>query len=614
MCGIAGIYRTGPAADDRGVVRNMLGTMRRRGPDGEGLEIEGGLTLGHRRLAIVDLSSAGSQPMRSASGRYLIAFNGEIYNFRELIGDLGVRREDLRSSSDTEVLLLAWERWGSACLDRLAGQWAFAIHDREEERLWLARDRFGEKPLFHHRAGAVLSFASSIGALLKAPWISREISSEALTEYLALRYVLAPRTVMKEVMKVPPGHLLRIDRDGLEDRRWWSPRFRRGSDGSLIRSRREATAEFGRRLVQASRRCTVGDVPVGLLLSDGIDSNGIHAALKESGHSITTYTYKAVHEAGDAGGTSAAGSRVRHEVSYDEIVAEIEPAFAQLTEPVGDGAAYATWKLIRNARERATVFLCGQGGDEVLGGYRLSQERFRLAAMHRLCRIPLPTFNNMVDVLTNGEGSIDERRAALTSCRPALVPAAAKYLIQRPLPLADLKALFAPRDLPERYLGVVDRLYAECSDEAADLDRMQEVMLRTFLSGNLLSFADSAAMASSAELRLPYLDRDLVDFVMQLPPTMRVSRWPGLANTKRILRWWAKGRVPESALTQRKRGFRFGTIRDLLKRRGGEIHGFVLGCLVPWIRRPPEVYRRGLEGTYWALLSLAIWGESVGAI
>ena len=562
MCGIAGVYRTGAIADDRDVVRAMLGTMELRGPDGEGLETEGGLTLGHRRLAIVDLSPAGSQPMRAASGRYLIAFNGEIYNFRELISELGVPRESLRSSSDTEVLLLAWERWGSACLDRLAGQWAFAIHDREEGRLWLARDRFGEKPLFHHRAGEVTSFASSIAALLKVPWISRELSHEALTEYLTLRYVLAPRTVMKEILKVPPGHLLRIDRDGVEDRRWWSPRFRRGSDGALVRSRREATEEFGRRLVQASRRCTVGDVPVGLLLSDGIDSNGIHAALRESGHSITTYTYKAVHEAGDAGGTTAPGSRtVRHEVSYDEIVGELGLAFTHLTEPVGDGAAYGTWKLIRNARDRATVFLCGQGGDEVLGGYRLSQERFRLAAMHRFCRIPLPAFDNMVDVLTNGDGSLEERRAALTGCRAAMVPAAAKYLIQRPLPLEDLKALFAPRGMPERYLGVVDRLYAECAADAADLDRMQEVMLKTFLSGNLLSFADSAAMASSAELRLPYLDRDLVDFVLQLPPAMRVSRWPGRANTKRILRWWAKGRVPQSALTQRKRGFRFGTIR-----------------------------------------------------
>lgn len=625
MCGIAGVYRSGPAADDRGVVRAMLETMRLRGPDGDGVVSEGRLALGHRRLAIVDLTSAGSQPMRSAGGRFLIGFNGEIYNFRDLIAELGVPRESLRSSSDTEALLLAWERWGSACLDKLAGQWAFAIYDRDEERLWLARDRFGEKPLFYHHDGGTLSFASSIAALLKAPWISREISHESLAEYLTLRYVISPRTVMKDVRKLQPGHLLKLDRDGVQTRCWWSPRFRHGSNGGGVRSRQEAAEEFGHRLVRASRRCTVGDVPVGLLLSDGIDSNGIHAALAEAGADVTTYTYKAVRQAGGNGGGAAdPGSQaVRHEVTYDEIVRLIEPAFTNLTEPVGDGSAFATWLLIRNARPRATVFLCGHGGDEMLGGYRLSQERFRLAAMHRLCRIPLPAFDRMLQGFTNGDAPIRERRAALTGCRAAQVPAAARYLIQRPLPLPELRALFAPREVPERYLAVVDRLYAECSEEDADLDRMQEVMLRSFLSEHLLSFADSAAMASSAELRLPYLDRDLVDFVFQLPPAMRVSRWPGLANTKLILRWWAKGRVPETALTQRKRGFRFGNMRNLLRSHRSRIHEIILGSgalrrhlggLPVWIDQPPEVYRRGLEGTYWALLSFAIWGESAGVI
>ena len=173
MCGIAGILRHGPASADDEVVRAMLGRLRMRGPDGEGLASEGPLTLGHRRLAILDLSDAARQPMATRDGRFLVSFNGEIYNFRELLGEMGIDPGSLRTSSDTEVLLLAWERWGAECLPKLVGQWAFALYDRQEQRLHLVRDRFGEKPLFYHRQEGVLSFASHLCALLAAPWIPR---------------------------------------------------------------------------------------------------------------------------------------------------------------------------------------------------------------------------------------------------------------------------------------------------------------------------------------------------------------------------------------------------------------------------------------------------------
>jgi len=619
MCGIAGVYRSGDAADDRPVVQAMLDAMKLRGPDGEGIAVEGPVTLGHRRLAIVDLSANGSQPMRSARGDLVVTFNGEIYNFRELTDEMGVDRSRLRSTSDTEILLLAWEKWGSACLDRLAGQFAFAVYETGSRRLWLARDRFGEKPLYYHRATGTLAFASSLASLLKAPWVSRETSHASLVEYLALRYVVSPRTIMSEVMKLSPGHVLKIDAGGVEIRRWWAPRFRRPGGPGRSMTRHEAAEEFGHRLVRAARRCTIGDVPVALLLSDGIDSNGIHAALGEAGVDVTTYTYRAVSE--KAGEGSNGGASGRHAVSYEEIVSQLQPAFANVTEPIGDGAAFGTWSLIRAARPTATVFLCGHGGDEILGGYRLSQERFRLAALSRACAVPLPSLLRMVDILTNGDEPVAVRRAALLRAPLRSVPAAARYLTQRPLPPGDVAALFAPALPPERYLAVIDRLYGDCADEASALDRIQEVMLHTFLSAHVLSYADSASMASSAELRLPYLDRDLVDLILSLPPSMRVSPWPGIANTKRILRWWAKGRVSEASRTQRKRGFRFGSMRELLLRRGEWIRGTILGSsalrrhlpgLPGWISQPVEVYRRGREGTFWALLAYAIWGEAAG--
>jgi asparagine synthase (glutamine-hydrolysing) len=624
MCGIAGVFRTKEGADDLPVVREMTEALRQRGPDGEGFLHEEGLTLGHRRLAIIDLSETGRQPMESASSRFVITFNGEIYNYKEIARELGVRKESLRSSSDTEILLLAWERWGPACLPKLVGQWAFAIFDRKEKTLHLVRDRFGEKPLFYHHRNGTITFSSTIASLLLAPWVSGEISPEALTEFLTLRYVVSPRTVLRDVSKVAPGHYLKISAEGLCTERWWAPRYRNREEGLPRRSRHELEQEFGERLAEASRRCMVSDVPVALLLSDGIDSNGIHAALESVGVACPTYTYW------PTGPNGARTTQAFYEptprsnliqASYDEMLESLEPALSTLTEPVGDGAVLATYHMIKKARAKTTVFLGGHGGDELIGGYRLSQDRFRLAAMHRFSRTSLGQMDKMVRTYMNGEDSIQQRRESLMSMPATRAPEAARYLIQRPLPPGDLAALFSPNAVPERYLDVIERLYSECAEEAADLDRIQEVALRTFLSEHMLTLADSTAMASSAESRLPFMDRDLADFVFSLPASMRVSRWPGFTNTKLIMRWWARGNVRNDVLTRGKSGFRAGNIRSLLEFKGDQIRSMIMDSaplrqhlpgLEAWISRPPAVYRRGLEGTYWAILSFALWGNRAG--
>ena len=230
MCGICGIYRRdgGDASTgaDETSVRRMTALLERRGPDDEGLHNDGPVTLGNRRLAILDLSPAGHQPMESPGGRYVVTFNGEIYNHREVAAELGLSPADLRSRSDTEVLLRAWERWGPDALPRFVGQWAFAVYDRRTRELWLCRDRFGEKPLYYHDSGGALAFASSIPALLGVPWVPRELDPGALCEYLTLRFVVAPRTLIAGIAKVPPGHWLRAGPGGVEMRRWYAPRFR----------------------------------------------------------------------------------------------------------------------------------------------------------------------------------------------------------------------------------------------------------------------------------------------------------------------------------------------------------------------------------------------------
>ncbi len=625
MCGIAGIFRFKDQDDDQDLVRAMLGQLRARGPDGEGLCRDGPLTLGHRRLAVLDLSDAGAQPMRSASGRFLISFNGEVYNFRELREPLGLTARDLRSNSDTEVLLLAWERWGPGALARMIGQWAFALYDRQERRLWLVRDRFGEKPLFYHRTGSALTFASTIPALLKVPWVSRELDPEALAEYLALRYVVGPRTVLSGVRKLPGGHLLTAGPEGVRVRRWYDPRFSHHLlDTTRARTRSDLVDEFGALLVQAARRCLVSDVPVALLLSDGIDSNSIRSALALAGRDVPCVTYRMVGaDRCEETRRAAAGDDRLSDVlvtPQDRLVSLV-PAFSGFTEPVGDGAALATWILIRRARSRATVFLSGSGGDEVLGGYRLDQDRLRLAAIRLFSWLPAGLLERVISRHTSGWEAPATRLLALRLVSPRRLPAVARYLVNRPLPQGDVSRLFFPGAAPGRYLKAVDRLYQECQDGASDLDRIQEVMLRSFLTENILSHADSVAMASSAELRLPYLDRDLVDFLLRLPPALRVARWPGRARTKVILHEWGDARLRKNGVHRRKRTFNYGSIRELLATGGRQIRDRVVGSrplrralpgLEAWVDQSPDTFHGPREGTLWALLTLAIWCEAAG--
>lgn len=626
MCGIAGVFRfDGDASDDTSVVEAMLGRMYQRGPDDHGLCSEGPLTLGHRRLAILDLSAAGHQPMESACGRFVVSFNGEIYNFAELRDEIGLRQGDLRSATDTEILLHAWARWGVGALDRMVGQWAFALYDRSARRLWLARDRFGEKPLFLCRSRSALAFASSLQALVQAPWSSRLIDRSAMVEYLTLRYVVAPRTVVKGCEKLAPGHYLTATPRGVEVRRWYMPRFRRSGRSGAARKRTDLSEEFGSLLGQAARRCLVSDVPTGLLLSDGIDSHGIQAALGLEQREIATFTYTMV---ANGGATRRLGTPLSPRapsweilVTPEQRLAAMGRAFSSLGEPLGDGAALATWLLIDGAREKATVFLCGHGGDEILGGYRLSQDRFRLAALHRCSWLPRAVLQPLIESKMFGGERAAHRLTLLRRASPAQVPAAARYLIQHPLRIEDVRALFGGAALPEPYLGTVDRLYAECPADAADLDRIQEVMIRTFLSENILSFADSTAMDSSAELRMPFLDRDLVEFVFGLAPAERVSPWPGRANTKQVLRRWARTRLPADVVGRRKRGFPYGHIRELLDRGDGLVRERLLGsaavrAVVPglpsWLARPSDFFRGPREKTVWSLLALSYWCEASG--
>ena len=622
MCGIAGIYRVRGDADDIVTVRRMLTRLVRRGPDGEGLVQERRAVLGHRRLAILDASAAGHQPMVSADGRFVVTLNGEIYNYRDLACELGLDPEALRSRSDTEVLLHAWMRWGASCLERLVGQWALAVYDRRIENLTLARDRFGEKPLFYSRDERRTVFASSLEALLEGPAIHRRLDPCALAEYLTLRYVVSPRTVLESVNKLEGGHLLELGADGtMVKRAWYRQRFHAGA----APRGETCAARFGELLERSCARCLTSDRPVGLLLSDGIDSNALLAALPRPQPPVTCFTFRLrggacteVPAAIDAQGLE----RVDVEASRDELAQHFDEYSADLTEPVGDVAALATWVLIREARSRATVFLCGHGGDEILGGYRLSQNLFRLELLRRLALLPAAWTRGTMRRHLNGAESVDSRRDRLRAAVAAQAPAAARFLIDRPLPENEVRDLTGggwPNG--EVYLSTIDRLYGECEANATALDRVQVVLARTFLSANILSWADSVAMSSSVELRMPYLDRDLVRFVASLPAGHRVPPWPGRSNTKRVLRDWARSRLPVDVVGRSKKGFQAGSVEGLLRAMPGTPRDRLLGSgalrralpgLEAWIASLPGHGAGDTGPALWAMLVLASWSHAHG--
>ena len=442
-----------------------------------------------------------------------------------------------------------------------------------------------------------------------------------------MRYVVAPRTVLAGFRKVTPGSLIVADSAGVRERRWYDPRFcphpprshrtcARRADGGVRKPPRASVASL-----PGERR--TGGAPAQRRHRQQQHPRGAHGERSE----VPTFTYTLVpDEPGLAPSRSPiapssvpASRDVR--VTAEQRLDAMSSCLGSLTEPVGDGAALATWLLIHRAREKAEVFLCGHGGDELLGGYRLSQDRFRLAAIHYLAYLPAWSLHLLIGNKTFGAERVAERQRAVRRAAPRLVPAAARYLIQKPLPPDDVRAILGSDALAEPYLAKVDELYATSAPDAGDLDRIQEVMIRTFLSENILSFADSVAMDSSAELRMPFLDRDLVEFALSLAPTARVSGWPGRSNTKQILRWWARGRIPDDVLERRKRRLQLRNAARLPgARRRRSPHSPAAG--IGRSRGPSrarslaragqrDFFRGAREHALWAILALADFCESI---
>jgi asparagine synthase (glutamine-hydrolysing) len=499
MCGICGLL--GRDAPDPGLVEAMNAAIVHRGPDHGAVESHGRCVLGYRRLSIIDLQT-GDQPVADETGHVVAVFNGALYKFRDLRRELEAAGHEIRGTGDSPLVPHAYEQWGSGFAERLDGMFAIALWDRREERLLLVRDRLGKKPLVYARLpDGTLAFASETKALLRLPALPRELDLAQLDAYLALQYV--PRSGLAAVEQVPPGTTVVVERGALRTERYWSPRAAAehhpplGEDEAVEQVRAEVTAAIRRRLVS--------DVPLGALLSGGIDSSIVVAAMAQAqAEPVRTFTVGFPDPRYDERAHARAVAErfgTRHEELEIDAAPDLDRLAHVFDEPFGDEAALPLLQICETTRRHVTVALVGDGGDEVFGGY----ERYRA---HSLAgRVPQPLARAAVSVSWGRR----EPRSTLFRARRFL-DAAAQPPRER---YARLVEVF-PLELRRRLWTDEARAQASASLLPA-ADDLRLVDIESYLPGDLLPKSDLASMAVSLELRSPFLDHHVVELGLALP-------------------------------------------------------------------------------------------------
>ena len=565
MCGVVGIVLAGGAPVDRDDVKRMSDALVHRGPDGEGLFLGPGVGLGHRRLAIVDLSNASAQPMEGEPG-HVLTFNGEIYNWKTLREELVKAGRTLRTSGDTEVLLRALETWGLAALGRLEGMFAFGYWDASRRTLLLARDRYGEKPLYYAPLGPEgrdgLVFASELRALVTHPRIraERSIDGAAVAQFFLHEFVPAPATILRHVRKLPAGHTLSwADGRGVSVTRYDEPAYGSRPLRSTRADDAEATRDFVSLVSASTRLRLVADVPVGVFLSGGLDSSFLAACAVRVHPRVKTFTVAFEDPSFDE---SAHARVVASHLGTEHVEVRLEtrsllervPALLDgMDEPFADSSLLPTTLLAQEARREVTVALGGEGGDELLAGYpTFVVDRF-LAPLPRLPH----ALGRLVRMLA-AQVPADDRNFSLSFKARQLslgldaeTPARRHASWLAPLLPRELSALAGPR-LTEAMLGhAFDAVDASTPPGSGAFDAATAFYLAVYLGEGVLTKVDRATMQASLEARAPLLDRAVVDFCLGLP----VDQCLRGTTTKWLMRAAAASLLPESILKRPKKGF-----------------------------------------------------------
>ena len=567
MCGIAGILNYDPGrAVDPAVIEAMTRAMTHRGPDDHGVYVDGHIGLGHRRLSIIDLA-AGHQPMSNEDGTVWIVFNGEIYNYRELRDELLGKGHTFRTKSDTEVIIRMYEEAGEHCLQRLAGMFSFAIWDRKKQTLLLARDRLGIKPLYIVNSQGFLAFSSEIRSLLEIKSIEPRLNLQALHNYLTFRYNIAPETMFKNIEKLMPGHILIAHSGRIQISQYWDVDYAK----KLVCSEEEIVDEFHRRLSACTKSHLVGEVPLGVLLSGGLDSTAITGLVSaHTGAKVKTFSIG--FEGNDQNGydersyarlASKYFETDHYEVGITgkEFVDGVGEYIWHMEEPMADPASIPLYYVAKLAKEHVTVILSGGGSDELLAGYTfwLPFKGYDRAELIRkippiLRRYVLNPLNNTIFQSTRAKRYLD--LAELPSSH---------YPFHFPIYMGNVFSEQAKAELYSQQVKSANR-FEPSAERVIDsykkttsfefLDQMLYVYTKQWLPDDLLLQADKMTMAHSLELRVPFLDHTFVEFIASLPPSLKLRRnGDGTYITKYLLRKAFAGKIPAEILQRKKLGF-----------------------------------------------------------
>jgi asparagine synthase (glutamine-hydrolysing) len=618
MCGFAAWFDPAGTPPDRAWLAAAADSIAHRGPDDAGYLAEPGIGLAFRRLSIVDLAG-GHQPLANEDGSAWIVYNGEVYNHAELRAELESRGHRFRTRCDTEAILHAWEEWGEACVERLRGMFAFVVWDRDRRRLFVARDRLGIKPLYWARAGGAYVFASEIKALFAFPGVPREVHLPGVVEHLTLRYTAAPGTLFAGIEKLPPAHHLVVDARGAVARRYWDvawgPELDLGDD--------EALAEVERRLTESVRLRLMSDVPLGALLSGGVDSSLV-VALASRLVPRPVQTFSVGFDAPGPYSELPFARRVaeRFRTEHRELVvgaADVERELPRLAwhqdEPVSEPAAIPTFLVARLARETVTVVLTGEGGDELFAGY--PKYAFDPLA-RRLAALPGPLRALLLDQVVD--------RLPFRFRKLQVVGRSARFRDEA----ERLAAWFAGFAGAERlrllspalreHDGLAAAAFARALAETRaqrPLDRMLDVDRRLWLPDDLLMKMDKMSMAASVEARVPLLDHPLVEWAARLPARFKVRGGEGKTLLKRL----ARRLLPREVVDRPKVGFTVplapwfrGPLRELLAdtllSRTALARGYFDEAVLSGYLADHLAGRRDRSRELWTLLTLELWHQA----
>jgi asparagine synthase (glutamine-hydrolysing) len=556
MCGIAGFVESSSVRSSfdsesaRALAHQMCEAIRHRGPDDEGMLVEPGVALAMRRLSIIDVAT-GRQPISNENGRISVVFNGEIYNFRELRQSLQAAGHRFSTATDTEVIVHAYEHWGTDSFTRLRGMFALALLDRRDGSVVIARDRVGIKPLYYAPVDGRLYFGSEIKSLLCAPDLSRDLNLGALDHYLSFLYAPREESFFARIRKLPPGHLLTWRSGAITVRPYWQPPAHetfRGSDA-------DAVEQLQNVLTDAVRAHLVSDVPLGAFLSGGIDSSLVVALMaRVSGARVKTFSIgfeqPEYDERAYARQVARAFDTDHHEdVVRPEGVAVLERIVAHFDEPFGDTSALPTWYVSQLAAREVTVVLSGDGGDEMFGGYTRYIPDARVTAVDRFAPAAIRRVAGAVGArLPNGARGKRFLRHVARDARGRYVDAIGFFTADDKAGLltTDVRRRLSGGDPECRLIRHFDR-YAQLSWPS----QMMRFDVETYLPEDILTKVDRMSMAHSIEARVPLLDNAVIDFASSLPAALKIRG----GRRKHVLKEVAARFLPGELIDRRKQGF-----------------------------------------------------------